>query len=142
MRRSQWLLPIKFFVFLFFLSVIVAGCINNGRMIEVWINNQSQDRIKINNNIHIEQGEQSFQDVLIKSDEKSPLAREKGEFKIYRSNTHLATVTYQGELWPDPSKGESAYKDEIIIEEPGARGAFTASSLLGVISVSITHVNE
>lgn len=141
MGKSALLVSIKYFVLLFFCSVILTGCGSDALIIEVWLNNQSQDNIKVNNDRHVAPGEQISLDFLMKADEKFPLNQEKAEFKIFRSNTHLATVKYEGELWPDPSKGESSYKDEIIIEEPGERNTFTVSSLLGVISVSITHVD-
>lgn len=133
MLRLRFILSSKVSILLVISSIIIIGC--SSLTIEVWLSNQSQDNLNLDNVYHIAPGERTLIGFLSKDNKES------NSIDIYRSNTRLATVTYTGELWPDQEKGETSYKDEVVIEEPGERNKFTAYSLLDVVSVSITHHN-
>jgi len=130
MLKLTFILKLKVYILLVISSIII-GCGNP--LIEVWLSNQSQDNLNIDNKHHIAPGERTLISFLNEE------TKDSDSVEIYRSNTRLAIVSFDGILWPDREKGETSYKDEIVIEEPDERNKFTASSLLGVVSVSITH---
>ena len=122
--------PLKLnFCLLLIVFLLMVNC--GGSIIEVWVINQSQDNININNYKHLAPGDTSFVGLVSKG-------RQGGSFSIYRTQGGcLAKVVYVGEMWPDPEKGEHSFKDEIIITEPGERNNFSAEALLDVITVSV-----
>ena len=120
-----------FCLLLIFLVMVNCG----GPVIEVWVINQSQDNININNVKHLAPGD-SLPLGLVSE------GRPGGSFSIFRTQGGcLARVVYVGEMWPDPEKGEHSFKDEIIITEPGERNTFSAEALLDVITVSVYPCN-
>lgn len=131
MLGIKFILNLKVYILLTIFSILILGC--GSPLIEVWLSNQSQDNLNLDNRSHIASGERKL--IRFLNEE----TKQGDSVDIYRSNTRLATVSFDGELWPDRKKGEYSYKDEVVIEEPGERNKFTVSSLLGVISVSIIH---
>lgn len=117
------------FCMLLIVFLLMVNC--GGSVIEVWVINQSQDNININNVKHLAQGDSYLVGLVSKG-------RPGGSFSIFRTQGGcLAKVVYVGKMWPDPEKGEHSFKDEIIITEPGLRNSFSAEPLLDVITVGV-----
>ena len=127
MFTVKFSLTLKFYLLLI-VFLLMVNCIGGG--IEVWVSNQSQDNININNNKHLAPGDSCFVGFLSKLEAAA-------SFSIYRTQGGcLAEVNYIGKMSADPEKGEHLLKDEIIITEPGERNTFSAEALLDVITVS------
>jgi len=123
-------LTLKVTYLLLVVSLVMVNC--GDTVIEVWVTNQSQDNININNSRHLGIGESTPLNWLNDEMER------KSFFTIWRTKGGcLATIYYEGVLWPDPEKGENSFKDEIIITEPGERNTFSAEALLDIVTVSV-----